>query len=213
MPAKTFNLRSDCLSSPSEIDVAIVYAAMLWPTNEKLQDEYIRACAWKIALEEGDLSKINSKADKIELARVIRETPTTRTFSDEIKQGYTDGMISGAILSDVLKAAESGKGLTLGDVIDRIANNFTKQRKSAQTINKIWRDYKPVASYWAAYVRMGSPDDQAIPCVPTVLGSFLASSKKITLQAETTKLPHSPRGSILRDRQTVAIPSNIVLPI
>jgi hypothetical protein len=212
MKGDVLDLRDECLESTTAYDVAVVGSVMLWPTNEKLRMRVMAAVMVDLVLQSGNHPQPETAAERREFIDLIRTAPRLEDYGTAFKDGYRRGMIAGEMLREVVVGAELRTGgVKLTAIKKRIASQFIQERISVSTINNtIWRDYRRVAAYWAAFITIGMP--RAFPCRPAILGVFLSLADDFRRRAETMHTPQSPKKTLLREGETVAIPPSIHLP-
>jgi hypothetical protein len=212
MNRDVLDLRDECLESTTAYDVAVVGSMMLWPADEKLRKQVIHAVMVDLVFQSGNHPHPETAAERREFIELIRTAPRASNHDADFRDGYTRGMIAGEVLKEIVFGAELPAGdFTLTAIKKRIASRFIQERISVSTINNsIWRDYRRVAAYWAAFITIGMPT--TFPCRPAILGVFLSLADDFRRRAETIHTPQSPKKTLLREGETVAIPSSIHLP-
>lgn len=217
-PLRFLDLRPDCLRAPSAGDVAVLAAWMLWPRPE---DEVLRRDAratietWR-ALNNGNYPSPQSPAEHRLLVDLILTTPRMDQYADAMQQGFKRGVVAGRIVFEAVRDfAVKREPVQIGSTIERIAAAFTTKTEnlSAKTINnRIWRDYRCVAPYWAALgILPQRQDQQRFPCAPHKLGQLLAMADDFRRRGEITKLARRS-APLLRKGETILVPRQIDLP-
>jgi hypothetical protein len=208
-------LRHECLESTTLYDVAVVGSTMLWPDNEKLRKQAMHAVMVDLIFQAGNHPEPQMPAERREFVDLIRTAPRVADYDAAVQDGYRRGMIAGEMLREVIIGAEARpNSFKLTAIKKRIASEFVQERISVSTINNsIWRNYRCVAAYWAAFITVGMPPaDRTFPCRPSILGVFLSLADYFRRMAEITHTPQSPKQTLLRQGETVAIPPSIHLP-
>lgn len=200
----TLDLRSDCLVSPTAYDVAVLGAMMLYPQDEAARNRALHATTVTMILENEHHPPPRTPDERRQLFELVRMVPRVTEFGGEIKEGFCRGMVVGGMICDVVF-----HGTKLGDSKRRLAKNFGFSESLINGV--IWPAYKPVAAYWAVYVRINQAlVDSPIPCRPHELGQFLAMANDLRCTAETLKRAHTHQ--LLKPGETVQIPTEIQLP-
>lgn len=193
--------------APTNYDVAVVAAMMLWPANDAMRRRMLDVATIEFALLSGNHPQPETASERKEFFELIRTTPTLSHYSKDIEEAYRFGMIAGALLRGVIAGTENGHPVTLGDMKTRLASKFAAERISVSTINnRIWKDYRCVAAYWAAHIELSSPDDAgSLPCCcPADLPRFLAAADELRRRGEAVRVPQSPE-ALLRKGETIAV--------
>jgi len=200
----SLGLRNDCLINPTAYDVAVLGAAMLYPQDEAARNRALYATTITMMLENEDHPPARTVDERRQLFELVRMVPRVTEFDGEIKEGFQRGMLVGALVRDVVFY-----GATLTDSKRRLAKNFGFSVSLIDGV--IWPTYKPVAAYWAVFVRINQATvDAPIPCLPHELGQFLAMADDLRSTAETLKRAHAQ--PLLRMGETIKIPEQIALP-
>ncbi len=201
--SRTLGLPADCLTAPGTAHVVIVASRMLWPGDDDLRHRALGAAWCEQVLLSGQLPAPRGRAE----LDFVRSAPKPSDFAEEIKAGYRAGIIAGQILLHALD------GMSLTAAKQRIASNLRNDRISVETINHtIWRAYRCVSPYWAAYIKAGGFDTTSapwLPCWPADLGLFLARADAIRERGEAVSPFRSPRGPVLRAGLTITLDPEI----
>jgi hypothetical protein len=90
---------------------------------------------------------------------------------------------------------------------------FRSKAGTSKHVNEaVWKCFRPVASYWAAFVYMDDDAPAEIPCARSALPQFLAFAEAFRSLAEGTMIPH--HGPVLKAGETVELADEVraVLP-
>lgn len=187
--------------APTSYDAALIAARMLWPADEGTRQAMLNIATIELLLLSGNHPQPETPSERAAFFRLIRDTPGLASKSEEIKSAFRDGMIAGAILLEALN-----KPKPTATIKKRIARAFVgEQRVSVSTIdNRIWRDYRCVAAYWAAYLAL-DVQSGVIPCRAADLPRFLALADDFRRRGEVARSnPKSPE-TLLRAGETIAV--------
>ena len=212
MRSQYFGLREDCLNSPTAMDVAVVGAMMLWPTDAEMRQQALGSLAITLILDSGNHPQPQTVAERREFRELIITHATAANHEEQIKAGYKRGFITGLLLYRSIAANLSDpENFSFGALKKEMAGRFdAKDHVSIPTIDKIWHDYRSVAPYWASYVSDGRQAE--IPCRPTDLGKFLSLADHFRTRGEAAEPRQSSQGPLLLAGETVRVPPTIQLP-
>jgi hypothetical protein len=125
------------------------------------------------------------------------------------------------ILISALNNSRAGQARTLESVKVEIRKSVADRPNFAQisdsTIeNTIWSHYKPVASLWAAYLRIimdyhVSNAEPGFPCRLDDLARFLGFAESVRRAGEACKLRQS-RTTLLDPKTSWVVPPEVALP-
>ncbi len=214
MTPQFLDLRPECLDSPSQMDVAIVGATMLWPSSKATREKYLTSIAIDLMLRSGNYPQPTSPAEFAELVDITRSTPRVSQMNRPVQKAMQDGMIAGSIVVRTIAADTKAPGQTvLGAIKATLASRFSAaEHVHSKTIeNRIWKNYRCVAPYWAAYIFQQKPGSQ-IPCDPANLGKFLAVAEAIRIRGEAVRTVRSREVALLRVGGSILPPPDLKLP-
>jgi hypothetical protein len=172
----TLDLRKDCLTQPTAIDLAVLGAMMIWPNSKFKRDTWIRSAM---------LHMLHNHVDTLPEAvvrRIAKAAITTPEFTDLTdKIGHRHGRVAGILLAQaVSNHLQSGGIINLHEIKTAIEQRALALRSGGlkeHTIdNTIWPNFKSVAPYWAAYIAGAMNDRPEWPCSLDGLAVFLATA-------------------------------------
>jgi len=212
---KVLALRSDVLIAPDQIDVAVIELVMLWPDEKARTNVSDQSAAFLFLTIADDDNSSNDGSIVSESAREIAKRRMFSGFNDEWEDRMLRGTIAGRLLIESIGLSLLAPELANFSRIKKaIAERFRIDRgirMTEKTIdNTVWRTFRPVAAYWAAWIYCGG--GQPFPCQPDRLKEFLATAESFRRRAESIHLAQSPRETILLPGETIRIPPEIHLP-
>lgn len=208
-------LRPDVLQNPSILDVAVLEVLMLWPTDRARRERVLKSIVIKHVTDKKGWAAPASSLEVSDLVRLVQDAPRLEEFGEAAKDAMRRGVIAGALLTDVVGLTSmKSSNANLSRLKKRYAEAFTKKlriRMSEKTIdNDVWREYRSVAPYWAAWLWLYVPCDR-FPCDPNGLETFLATADAFRIAGESTRTHQSP-SPILRVGETFVPDLSISLP-
>jgi hypothetical protein len=154
-----------------------------------------------MVFESGRQPHLATIAERKKWLEFVRTVPSLADLRQEYHRAFRSGLIVGSMLSGVL----SGKG-KLGQMRNDLAKRHAISPSLIQT--DIWPNYKAVAPYWAAYMRLDTRGP--LPCQPQELWKFLDLSENLRLAGEQFRGRHAPR-PLLKIGETIQIPKELTL--
>jgi hypothetical protein len=211
MTGRVLDLRPDCLDRPSRLDVGFVEAIMLWPDDKdrKFRD----ALTLRHGIKTGELGGLLPE----ELENAMQILDELGRYEDVLKEvrntKFDRGKAAGIILYRLVQNNFSGDlkfGLT--EVKRRVQKTF-KPPISPSSMERIWKDYLPVAHLWAAWLHRKFDNlSEPFPCSVANLGNFLARAEWYADWGTSIKLSQSPNGAILQAERLIRAPQGLILP-
>jgi hypothetical protein len=208
-------LRADCLSRPTQVDVAAVGGVMLWPDDSERIERW-RNAAYVAAME--PRLRWMDKADLVSLCELAaKTTPFAEQWEEALGLPLQRGSAVGLVFADMVIAHVSGERPTLAVVMERYASaprrRFPWLVSVSRMNNEVWRRYKPVAPLWAAWVETGqrAQPPAFFPCSPDALGDFLGRAEAFRVQGEGLRIKHS--GPLLQPGVAHHPPVGLGLPV
>jgi hypothetical protein len=137
-----------------------------------------------------------------------------KTLQKSTKERHVHGYIAGLILrhvvSEVLIDRNSDKA-SVGWITKKLSKPSSATSRTIE--NTIWRDFKKVSHFWAAYDETYDAADQSsFPCKLEHLSDFLSISEAFRTQGEGTIPWKSPRPLLLRG-ECVSLPPHLNVPM
>lgn len=209
------------------VGAAIVGAWMLYPDDEVMRLKLIRhfevqdvlarirttAVAGTVSLSEESLADlIYTAVEAASFAEVEHVSETTMTVA------FGAGLILYNTILRIARKEASPMVSAIREVGEGIIQRGHK-RNSNHVHEAVWRRYKPVSAFWAAYVHLddGRSASLPYPCAPEVLPQFLSLAEEYRKLGERTVPPHRadavlPPGIALRlsDDVLAALPGGIL---
>jgi hypothetical protein len=187
----------------------IVESVMLWPGDPEMQRHAISAAVVTEGLANfHDLSEI-------ELANLLhlsaRSLPLEH-IQQQIEKPFVRGVVSGHILRlALLENAKNSRSNALGEAKKTASKMFSAARRlSVSTIeNQVWKFYRPVAHYWAAFLSLD--DRRAFPCRTDTFVELLSKAEAFRKAGEGAQVYKS--GTILDSRESVNLPRSVTVPV
>jgi hypothetical protein len=212
MTGRVLDLRPDCLDRPSQLDVGVVETIMLWPDDK--DRKFRHALNLRHEIKMGELGGLPPE-ELEKVAQRLDELPRYTDVLKEVKKGkYDHGTAAGIILYSLVKNNFDGDlKLSLTEAKRRVQKNAFKSPKSTSSIERIWKDYLPVAHLWAAWIHRKFVNlSEPFPCRASSLGSFLATAEWYADWGTSIKLSQSPSGVILQAERLIRVPQGLILP-
>jgi hypothetical protein len=144
-------------------------ARMLWPRNDTARKQFVESrradfvcgvfniypIVQRVSIGGSQQIVVMSAEDQgSEIASLARRSMPWPMIEDAAKEVFLDGYISGLILRMTLArvGGASEKRASIQAVMREIAGNYRAQKIGFETIrDRIWRDYRGVSHYWAAF--------------------------------------------------------------
>jgi hypothetical protein len=144
-----------------------------------------------------------------DLFRTASGAKPLRMVQQESYAPFVGGIIAGTILHHALGTAiERIKGNSVSYAVNELSRRLGSGYSRA-TIHNLWREFKTVSHYWAAYVSAAHPQNRkslAFPCTVDSLAHFLATADAFCRLGQTTRAWRSPKGTILNPDECLQLP-------
>ncbi len=212
---KILSLRPDVLDGPTLVDVAVLEVTMLWPDNLDKRAGALQAIEVKHLTDREQWLPAASANEMSAFVRLVQSAPRFDELASEAKDAVWRGTVAGFILLNAVGLIEAApERANLSSLKKKIAEAMRKKfklRVSERTIdNTIWKTFRPVAAYWAAWLITQSPVGR-FPCSPADLGSFLGAAEAFRRLGETHRTPQSP-SPILQAGEAIIPDPSIPIP-
>jgi hypothetical protein len=197
--------------SPTQLDVLTLEAYMLAPSDEVVRKEIRTTTGIEYANRHRDLLPSDFFRD---LSRTFSDAKPLRMVREDSRAPFVGGIIAGAILHHAIGTTIEGlKGNSVSFAVSELSNRF-KSGYSRATIHNLWREFKKVSHYWAAYVsaglcnNSGAPD---FPCTVDSLAHFVATADAFRELGQSTRAWKSKETTIL-PRECLRLDCGFELP-
>jgi hypothetical protein len=195
----------------TQLDVLALEAYMLAPSDEVARQEIRTTTGIEFANRHRDLLPSDFFRD---LFRTASDAKPLQTVQKESYAPFVGGIIAGTILHHAVGATIEGlKGNSVSYAVSELSRRFGSGYSRA-TIHNLWRKFKKVSHYWAAYIsaglfkNSGAPD---FPCTVDSLAHFLATADAFRELGQSTHAWKSPKTRIL-PRECVRLDCSFELP-
>jgi hypothetical protein len=197
--------------SPTQLDVLALEAYMLAPSDEVLRQQIRTTTGIEFANRHRDLLPGDFFRD---LCQSTLNAKPLQMVQEETLAPFAGGVIAGTILNHAVGATLEGlKGNSVSYAVSELSRRFGYGYSRA-TIHNLWREFKTVSHYWAAYVSAGifnSPGAPPFPCTVDSLAQFLATADAFRELGQSTRAWKSPETRIL-PRECVRLDCSFELP-
>jgi hypothetical protein len=197
--------------SPTQLDVLTLEAYMLAPSDEVARQKIRTTTGIEFANRHRDLLPTDFFRD---LFRTASDAKPLQTVREESYAPFKGGFIAGAILHHAVGATTEGlKGNSVSYAVSELSRRFGHGYSRA-TIHNLWREFKTVSHYWAAYVSAGIFKNSGapyFPCTVDTLAHFLATADAFRELGQSTRAWKSPETRIL-PRECVRLDCRFALP-
>jgi hypothetical protein len=199
------------LGSPTQLDVLTLEAYMLAPSDELVRRTIRTTTGIEFANRHRDLLPSEFFRD---LFQTASDAKPLKMVQEESYAPFVGGIIAGTILHHAVGTTIEGlKGNSVSCAVSELSRRFGSGYSRA-TIHNLWRGFKKVSHYWAAYIsgglfkNSGAPD---FPCTVDSLAHFLATADAFWELGQSTRAWKSPETRIL-PRECVRLDCSFELP-
>jgi hypothetical protein len=200
-----------CLGSPTQLDVLTLEAYMLAPSDEALRQEIRTSTGIEYVNRHRDLLPSDFFRD---LSRTFSDAKPLRMVQEDSRAPFVGGVIAGTILHHAIGTTIEGlKGNSVSYAVSELSNRF-KSGYSRATIHNLWREFKKVSHYWAAYVSAGLGNNSSaprFPCTVDSLAHFVATADAFRELGQSTRAWKSKETTIL-PRECLKLDCGFELP-
>jgi hypothetical protein len=155
-----------CFGSPTQLDVLTLEAHMLAPSDEVVRKEIRTTTGIEYVNRNRDLLPSDFFRD---LSKIFADAKPMRMVRDDSHDPFVGGIIAGVILHNAVG------GISVSYAVSELSRRFGYGYSRA-TIHNLWRDFKAVSHYWAAYVSAGLSGAPDFPCTVDSLAHFVATA-------------------------------------
>jgi hypothetical protein len=195
----------------TQLDVLTLEAYMLHPTDEVARKEVRTTTGIEFANRYHELLPDDFFRD---LFRAASNAKPLKMVHEESRAPFAAGIIAGTLLHHALGTTTAKqKGNSLSYAVKQLSKRFGPGY-SAPTIHNLWREFKKVSHYWAAYISAGYPKKGAptFPCTEDSLPHYLATAKAFSELGQTTRTWKSPKETILHPAECLLLTCSFELP-
>jgi hypothetical protein len=161
--------------NPTQLDVLTLEAYMLAPSDEVLRQQIRTTTGIEFANRHRDLLPGDFFRD---LCQESLNAKPLQMVQEQSLAPFARGVIAGTILNHAVGATLEGlKGNSVSYAVSELSRRFGYGYSRA-TIHNLWREFKTVSHYWAAYVSaaiFNSPGARPFPCTVNSLATRFAS--------------------------------------
>jgi len=198
--------------SPTQLDVLTLEAYMLAPSDEVARQKIRTTTGIEFANQHRDLLPSEFLRD---LFRTASDAKPLQTVREESYVPFAKGFIAGVILHHAVGTTIEGlKGNSVSHAVSELSRRFG-YKYSRATIHNLWREFKTVSHYWAAYVSAGLSEKNSgaprFPCTVDSLAHFLSTADAFRELGQSTRAWKSPETRIL-PRECVRLDCSFELP-
>src|SRR5262252_1732091 len=193
-------LTPEPIAAPTRVDIAALEGVMLWPNNAEAQARALLAaiCEYYRLRASADLL---DRRDLLDLLEFQANAP--RLAEITWSERYIDGIRAGRYLMEVVARISLGQSIKMKTVATKVA--ALPPAINVHTFeNRIWRDYRRVAHFWAAYLHRAKP--QPFPCALCDFREFIALAEGFRHLGETTNTKQSRK---ILDASSVRPPGEV----
>lgn len=206
------DVRLGSLGTFSQLDVLTLEVYMLYPDDELARQRARTTTGLEFVKRHRDLLPDDFLAD---LFSTAFDADSLQTLQEQSRNPYAGGIIAGSILHHALGTTlESATGNSVSYAVTELTRRL-RTGYSKPTIYALWRKFKKVSHYWAAYVseRMSKKGSAAFPCRADSLPHFLAVAEAFRELGQTSRAWKSPKTTILDAGQSLQLPYALELPL
>jgi hypothetical protein len=208
----------------TRLTLAYIESVMLWPNDEMQRKRGMEAAkrknfleTWNSSARQGPLSTITSTVDDLGATfEWLTSAPRLEDVQEEAKRPFTHGVLAGLILGEVLawndiNPTMSGVGQVMDSIVKRFSGEILLNFSRSSLDNIIWKKYKSVAHFWAAYIIDAEPENSIFPCKLARTTEFLALAKFFFLRGVKHRGKQSS-GFLLNEADSWTVPEILLLP-
>jgi hypothetical protein len=174
-----FELSADELARPNRLTLSRLENIMLWPGSPDRRSAAAEAAAAALVRDHiRSLPEVvTTGADVAAVLEIAADAPRMADVQPQAKEAFRRGLIAGRIVHDVIGWREVNSTMAgLQQAKRRIAR--TCKISISQIENDIWKPYRDVAPFWAAYYTLAKGErDMPFPCSTKQLSNFFGISK------------------------------------
>ncbi len=208
------------LENPSPLDVAPLYAVMVWPDNPEARRRWVAASILKAAsaVPSADLSP--EVRDQLAAQDRIFGGDDISDLAEQVPKRVLMGNIMGMLtLVPSVLARVAPKDASITALRERISRDLSRydrenppihfmQVKTMQNREGPVQRFRPVAHFWAAHQLWRLQGEEAFPCADELLPAFIQSAEQVRLVAEAARPPRSPT-TVMRVGEAVELPERL----
>ncbi len=209
------------LSGPAaRSTIGKVEAVMLFPNDPGLQDRAWASCTADMLLSaiEGGCVELDDLGEPGAVARLLRTAPRAVDLQTKAHQSYRYGLAAGIILMEMITADARNEVVSMVRAKEKVSEHLTVlNARSMGTIeNTVWKTFRPVAHFWAAYLCLGSEacdrdEEYLFPCSVKALAEFLGTAQSYLERGLSLRAARSARTVLVPD-ETWTLPARLDLP-
>jgi len=206
-------LRSDVLSTPFKLDLAVIEAMMLWPDDDAARGRWIAASIVEWGWENIETMPEAQLRRWALDARAARGMPSNADLQPEANKRHPHGTVAGAIVLEAIMLGrlapdQAAVRKVQESLADRLKGSFQIEPKTMNNKAGPIYPFRPVAHLWAAHGAAWRGGDKTFPCKASRLGEFLAIAEVIRAVAEHSRVKKSP-STVMRPGEAVRLPAEI----
>ena len=202
-------LSDDCLSRPMPADLITLGAHMLWPDDADARNGAIKSGHLKILISDFVIPQEIAQQIASDALDAVPIKTLQNSAKERLVHGYMAGQILKHVISEVSIDRNSDKA-SVGWITKKLSKPSSTTSRTIE--NTIWKDFKKVSHFWAAYEATFDPAGQwSFPCKLENLTDFLSISEAFRIQGEGTTPWKSPRPLLLRG-ECVSLPQHLSVP-
>ncbi len=209
------------LSGPAaRLTIGKIEAVMLFPNDPGLQDRAWASCTADMLLSaiEGGRVELDDLGEPGAVARVLRTAPRAVDLQTKAHQAYRYGLAAGHILREMIGADARNEAMSMVRAKEKVSEHLTVlNARSMSTIeNTVWKTFRPVAHFWAAYLSLaldscGRDEKYPFPCSVKTLAEFLGTAQSYLERGLSLRAPRSAR-TVLVLAGAWTLPARLDLP-
>jgi hypothetical protein len=181
----------------TQLDVLTLESYMLAPNDEVKRQDIRTTTGIEFANRHRDFLPSDFFRD---LSRTFSDAMPLRMVQEDSRASFVGGVIAGTILHHAIGTTIEGlKGNSVSYAVSELSKRF-KSGYSRATIHNIWREFKKVSHYWAAYVSAGLGRNSGtphFPCTADSLAHFVATADAFRELGQSTRAWKSKETTIL----------------
>lgn len=193
---------------------------MLFPNDAGLQDQAWGSCTADMmlsAIERGGV-ELDDLGEPGVVARLLRTAPRAVDLQTKAHQAYRYGLAAGQILTEMIGADARNEVVSMVRAKKKVSEHLTVlNARSMSTIeNTVWKTFRPVAHFWAAYLDLAleacdQDEKYPFPCSVKTLAEFLGTTQSFLERGLSIRADRSARTVLVPD-ETWTLPTHLDLP-
>jgi len=218
MMNQIINIPSNFFDAPDRLSVGLIEVLMCWPHDDKYRSDVFEVISIKDHITRYAIQLKRNQEEMEKFTDELNRLPTESEFRKKGKTAFVHGVIAGAIALDAIGQAKIGEKseVYLKAVKARFSEMIPGFHTSEKTIdNRIWKNYRRVAHFWAAYLYLFAEEnikERVFPCSPNELYMFIAVAEAFRIEGESLRIRQSREKFLFRKDESIRLPPMIPFP-